>query len=312
MGRKVIYGFLIISLGAVALASVAGYLGREYWFLDLFSHFKVQYSFTLIVLIIGLGLLKERKAALVGLLILFINLIDILPFYFSSSQEVKEGTNVRICSINLLSSNGSFGKVGKYIRREEPDILVLEELTELWGIALDSILIEYPYQLSIPRQDNFGIGLYSKVKPDTIHNITVNDALLPSILFRFSVKDELINLLATHPLPPLGPFEFESRNKAFERMATLRNSQGGHFILIGDLNTSSYSAHFKVLKKNSGLKDTRNGFGILNTWHAEIPILRITLDHCLVSDGLAVVDRNVGPNIGSDHLPIMAELGIKE
>lgn len=310
--RKTIHGLLILGLAVTALSSLAGYVGSAYWLLDLFSHFKVQYSIVLIALITCLGFLKKKRAVLVGLLVLSINLIDILPLYFGSHAEVKEGTTVSVCSINLLSSNGSFDLVGKYIEEEDPDILVLEELSTLWEIALDSILISYPYQLGIPRMDNFGIGLYSRIPLDTIQNVIVNDALLPSILSRFMVGADTIHLLATHPLPPVGQFEFESRNNALQRMASLRNSLDGHFILIGDLNTTSYSTHFKKMKKKAGLIDTRKGFGILNTWHADMPLLKVTLDHCLISDGLTVVDRKVGSNIGSDHLPIVAKVGIKK
>lgn len=312
MVRKIVHGLLPLGLVGMTLCSLAGYLGSGYWFLDLFAHFKVQYSIILTVLVFGLILIKKRKTALVAVLILVINLTGILPLYIASKAHTKEGTSISICSINLLSSNVSFGLVRDYIKEEDPDILILEELTTLWELSLDSILTNYPYQLSIARADNFGIGMYSKVKPDTIYNIIVNNALLPSILCSFSVGEDTIHLLGTHPLPPVGQFEFESRNNALQRIASLKNSLDGHFILIGDLNTSSFSTHFKELKKASGLIDTRKGFGVLNTWHADLPFIKVSLDHCLISEGLATIDRSVGPNIGSDHLPIFVEVGIKK
>jgi endonuclease/exonuclease/phosphatase (EEP) superfamily protein YafD len=41
-----------------------------------------------------------------------------------------------------------------------------------------------------------------------------------------------------------------------------------------------------------------------------MPLGRIPLDHCLVSSGLDVLDKRLGPQVGSDHLPVVIELQI--
>jgi endonuclease/exonuclease/phosphatase (EEP) superfamily protein YafD len=56
------------------------------------------------------------------------------------------------------------------------------------------------------------------------------------------------------------------------------------------------------------LRDTRAGFGIQASWPTQIPPLGIPLDHCLVSPELVVLDRRLGPAVGSDHRPVILEL----
>ena len=38
----------------------------------------------------------------------------------------------------------------------------------------------------------------------------------------------------------------------------------------------------------------------------------VPIDHCLVSEDIAVISRKTGPRIGSDHLPLYIEVSIVE
>jgi endonuclease/exonuclease/phosphatase (EEP) superfamily protein YafD len=76
-------------------------------------------------------------------------------------------------------------------------------------------------------------------------------------------------------------------------------------VLLGDLNTTSWSPGFQECLQISRLRDSRRGFGVHPTWPARQAVLRITIDHCLVSDGIVVEDHHVGPDVGSDHLPVL-------
>jgi len=60
------------------------------------------------------------------------------------------------------------------------------------------------------------------------------------------------------------------------------------------------------------LKDSSLGWGIQPTWPAMFLPLRIPIDHCLVSPDLKIVRRKIGRDIGSDHLPLLVDLGLSE
>ena len=44
------------------------------------------------------------------------------------------------------------------------------------------------------------------------------------------------------------------------------------------------------------------------TWPTYNPLLWIPIDHCLVSPEIIVTDRQIGPDVGSDHYPIVVDL----
>jgi endonuclease/exonuclease/phosphatase (EEP) superfamily protein YafD len=65
---------------------------------------------------------------------------------------------------------------------------------------------------------------------------------------------------------------------------------------------------FRDFLATTGLKDSRVGFGWQPTWPTGSMSLRIPIDHVLVEPDLVVLERQVGPDIGSDHLPVRVRL----
>jgi endonuclease/exonuclease/phosphatase (EEP) superfamily protein YafD len=50
----------------------------------------------------------------------------------------------------------------------------------------------------------------------------------------------------------------------------------------------------------------------LPTWPADTSYARIAIDHLLVSDGIVVFDLHRGPDVGSDHLPLIVDIGLSK
>ena len=71
-----------------------------------------------------------------------------------------------------------------------------------------------------------------------------------------------------------------------------------------------WSPYYSELVRESGLVDARKGFGVLPTWPAplKLSLMMIPIDHCLVSSELQVAQIKTGPDIESDHLPLIVDL----
>lgn len=308
--RKFLFYILMFSLAVTAIFSILGYFGQTNWFLDLFSHFKWQY---LIILTIGtiIVFFVRRKLALIFIPFILALSIEIMPLYFGGNKNEDLTETTKITCINLLSSNSQFEDVKNYISQYNPDIVVLQEFTALWQLMLEPNLDEYQFRLTIPREDNFGIAVYSKSKISGLKELQLGNAGVPSIAGDIELGGSIVKIISTHPLPPVGTDYFEKRNSQLVELGNLISDLKGEVIVIGDLNTSSFSTHFQTFISNTNLIDTRKGFGVLTTWPTWLYFAQTTLDHCLVSEGVFVKARGVGKALGSDHLPIYVELGMK-
>ena len=119
-----------------------------------------------------------------------------------------------------------------------------------------------------------------------------------------------MTIIGTHPLPPGNSETWRLRNEQFEALARLCRTQTDAVVVIGDLNTTSWSAHFGTLLAGTRLRDSRAGFGVQATWPAWSPLPRIPIDHCLVSPEIVVRQRFIGPDVGSDHYPLVVDLAV--
>lgn len=79
--------------------------------------------------------------------------------------------------------------------------------------------------------------------------------------------------------------------------------------MVGDFNATPWSYPFRRLMASTDLSNSALGFGLDLSYPADgNPLVRVPIDHLLFSDGLAVVDRRLGPAMGSDHFPLTVDL----
>lgn len=306
--KRVLLFFAALATILTCLATILGYLGEYHWIFDLFSHFRLQYIFML--LITFFIFLFFRKSSLVALSVVFLmpNAFEVASVFFGGNKNEDLQQYLKVCSINLSSSSNSYGEVAAFIRSRSPDIVVLLEFDRQWKNGLSAVTEEYRYKRMIARE-NVGIAILSKVKVSGMEILYLDTTGVPSLLVEVVLDNQRIQVLAIHPEAPLGEQAFETRNEAFSSIIARRQSLSENLMIIGDFNTTPYSIYFRKLLKGLNLVDSRKGFGVLATWPAWLPPARIPIDHCLISKNLFVRRREVGPMVGSDHLPVYVEVG---
>ena len=291
-----------------------GALGAAHaWPLELFSHFRVQYSIALVVSAGVFLVLRQLRwcAAATGLLC--VNGWWIAPFLLPSgatvAQRIDAGApSFKLASINVYSGNPTPERVIEFIHETNPDVIVVLEVTPEWEHRLEALSATHPYDAVQSRAGNFGIALYSRWPMDSVEFVPLsenNDAISARIV----VDGEPCHVVAAHPFPPAGGRGSELRNRQLRQLAALAQQSDGATIVAGDLNITPFSPYFDEFLAAANLNDPRRGQGLMPTWPSRRLPLWIPIDHCLVSDGIAA-KLSVGPDVGSDHRPLLAELQV--
>jgi endonuclease/exonuclease/phosphatase (EEP) superfamily protein YafD len=301
-------------------ASLAGFAAALGWAFELASHFRLQYAIILAFLAVAFACRRAAIPAGWFGLGASMNLLVIAPYLVPVQQfppPQTAGSQLRILLLNVHSTNTRHDQVLEFVHAHAPDLVGLLEINDRWLEALNPLRLQYPHLVAEPRDDNFGIALYSRLPLAEGRIVYWGQAGLPSIRARLLGSHLAVNefspmLLLTHPLPPSNPEQFRLRNEQLEALATTASEPDHPVILLGDLNVTPWSPYFRQLLRRTQLRDSARGHGLRGTWPAQFPPLRIPIDHCLVSRGVEVIDRQVGPALGSDHLPLRVTLRLPD
>ena len=301
------WALVVVASGLASLFTIAGFLGRYWWVFDLTSHFRLQY---LPILLISAGVVarKRRKTLASALAVLaIVNLAVIAPYLPYKSVPRKVGQTLRAVLINVHTGNTRYDLVRRFIAEKKPDFFVLEEVDFNWIDQMAELRRAYPHFVLEPRDDNFGIALFSRLPLKQTQVIPFGDAEIPSILASVQIDDRQLKILATHPLPPGSREYSQLRNLQLSAIPSWVEKAQGETVLLGDLNITPWCSPFRKLLAETGLRDSSKGRGIQGTWPTYLLPMRIPIDHCLLSSGLQVVAKEIGPGVGSDHFPLLIE-----
>ncbi len=302
---------LLTAAGVVACsATLFGFLGQFSWFLDLFSHFRVQYLIGLAILGALFLLGRRRRMGIIFLVFACVNLLIVLPLYFDEQSKLpQDAPTLRAMLLNVNTRLGDSERVRQVILEADPDIVVLEEINSRWVADMAWLKSSHPHSVMQPREDSFGIGLYSKLPLAENEVAYIGSAEVPSVLATVNTGQTKLRVVATHPPPPAGRDYSRWRNEQLDELADYVHSSLP-LLLLGDLNMTPWSYHFRRLLKRTGLKDSSQGFGVQPTWPNYNLLLRIPIDHCLHSPEIDIVDRRIGANVSSDHYPLIVDFAI--
>jgi len=301
----------LLQAGAVVTAvfSIATIFDHLHRYLELFSHFRLQYLFASMVLAIILVTLRKFNYAVLMIVIAIVNSVPVVPWYMGTSMTTANiESRFTVLLANVQSENDDHQSLATLVENEQPDIVFLQEIHEGWAGTLTVLAEDYPYSRIVPRNDNFGIAVMSRRPIDSVDVMDSPPLGLPTLVARITIQDSQLTFVSTHPMNPIGKMAYDARNEQLADISRHVSALAGPVVLIGDLNTSMWASHYRKLEADTRLRNARVGFGIFPSWPTFLPFAMIPIDHCLVSDAIGVVDFRRGPDIGSDHLPLVVTL----
>ncbi|MDN5512089.1 endonuclease/exonuclease/phosphatase family protein [Acinetobacter sp.] len=243
----------------------------------------------------------------------------VLPYTFLWKKQVKHvrkhqlnpDKQISLIISNVLTPNNQYQLLIEQIQKHQPDLLLTLESDRVWQKALFIIEKDYPFRVAVPLDNLYGMHLYSRLelKDTEVKFILSNE--IPSIHTTVILRSgQPVQLYCLHPKPP-SPTEAKD--------STLRDAEllivGDQIkdldescIVMGDLNDVAWSRTTRLFQRISGLLDPRVGRHFVNTFHADYPLLRWSLDHIFHSTDFALISMKRLPHIGSDHFPVYVVL----
>jgi endonuclease/exonuclease/phosphatase (EEP) superfamily protein YafD len=291
-------------------AAVMTAFGRSCWTCDLLTHFPAQLAAVALVPCVMFAVVGHRRELVIAAAVAAWNVAALVPFYAGVPTALipppSQARVIRVVALNVAAENRDRARVIAFVRATKPDVLVVTELNDFWVRALDEVAEDFAIRRLEPRESHYGIALLSRL-PLTI--LDDKPAGGHAVVARF--PQPRLTIVGTHAFPPLTPQLLGRRNQEFATLAAFIRRQTEPVVLVGDLNSSSWSPAFRDLLRDADLRDTRLGRGLQFTWPAWLPMVQIPIDHALVSPGVRVHGRFVGARVGSDHLPVVLDFSVE-
>ena len=244
--------------------------------------------------------------------------LSLAPAVWTRPRPVETGAVtrgkdvIRIASINVLTANRREQDALELIRREQPDVILWIETDERWIRALAALDDRYERLVAYARDDNFGYTVH--VRRDRWRGqaeiFWPDPQDFPAVRARIEDNDgRAFRLYGIHPPPPDRPGWPPINRRILLAIAEEARDSDLPVVVAGDFNAAPWSMTFRRFREKSGLIECSRTHGYLATWPTGLPAwLRIPLDHVFASAGFTMLHRRAGEPIGSDHLPIIADL----
>lgn len=302
---------LTLLTGFALGCSLLGHAGHIFWLFDILAQFQV-FAAGGGLLLLGLARWqKNRRAMACAFLTVLSGLMAIMPTGYGmlKHQGSAETSALKVISFNVDAANQNRDGVTIWLQQQQPDILGLIEANAGWNDVADRLRAEMPHQLRIDNPGNFGIMVLSRYPLREARRLDTGPYALPFILAQVETPQGLLRVLVCHTMPPLGAYNTGARNAALRELSdVLASGPVLPTLVMGDFNAVPWSPPLRAVAKTHTLQ----GFTLLPSWPDKLFPAGIPIDHVLGMNGAQTDHHTLGPQLGSDHRPVLADVVIDQ
>lgn len=304
--------FLEISAVSILLLTFCGFF-YKIWFLNIFDFPRLQ-LLVISFIIFVFSLWSSSLIAIVASGLAFtINFARIRETLIKTKPSLNKIKHTDLLAINCYFKNKSPDKIAALIEKVDAEHMVLCELTEDILSSCSQVLKRYKSQKIVAVRDGHSLGLFSKREFLSIDVVKLGDEQMPAIFAKAADQnDEEFLLGAVHPPPSISSHWHKTRLSYFDDLSTYLNGYPMPKLIMGDFNAVLWGLDFKRFLNKSNLISALLKQRYKMTWPTFFPVFGIPMDHILLSKDISFSGVEVGPHIGSDHLPLMLELNDKK
>lgn len=277
-----------------------------WWVSDLSIHFQIPASCLALTTLAAAGLSRQRGLFVVAICSIAWHCSYIAPLYIPRKTEAKPPGNAqsfRAMTYNVFAGNREQDAVRELLAKEQPDILCVEELTTYWHRLFKE---EFAYNFATPTEGCFGGGIYSRYPLSDWKEIPLS-ADNTSLQVTVHLPDKELDVIVVHCFPPMSSRAQRQRNIQIRGLIEYLQHVHRPTIVMGDFNSTIWTAPMQELVHSTPFVDTTRGFGPQPSWPQGRPFLRIPIDQAFVTPDIQVNSRRIGNASGSDHLPVILD-----
>lgn len=283
------------------------------WPLLLLNAFTL-YVFVPAYAVAAVAVARRRWAlAAVAAIVCFWHLLWVVPPLVPRSPPPAAGETLRLVSANLLMVHPDPDVLAAELEGIDADVMVLQEYSSRWKTtALRRGWFErYPHRASAIRDDSFGCAFFSRIPLEDVEIVTM--AGLPQLQATVVVDGQAVDVLGVHTLPPRTSSYVPQHHQGTEAILDWADARVERpFVVAGDFNSTPYSRFAEAMDRRADDAWDLAGAGYGHTApNGVFPLPPIRLDHVYVSPSLTVTDAVLGTGTGSDHRPVVVEVGLR-
>lgn len=319
------WGYLVLVLATWALLRLAGDRWWPATVLTFGPRWLVLLPFPVLVLP---GVLFNRRLLVPVLLAAALGAGPVMGFCVSwisltGKTPVENSVLLRVITYNAGEGRTDPGVVGRYIKSERPDVLIINE----WQSAASELLPELPEGWHVAEHQNaavfsrYPIKSVDRLGPDRFRK----PWRAPALRCELECPAGTIYVMGLHLDTPREGLDairksrwnsgpemeqiLEDRRRESEMASQLAAESIGPVVVAGDFNmpvdSDLYGRYWFRWQ---------NAFSIAGLGYGHTKFTRffgIRIDHVLASREWQVLAARVGPNLGGDHRPVLVDLQLR-
>lgn len=292
---------LLMIAGLLLAISVMPLLGHLTQPFEIFSHFRVQYlALSVALAVLTLALRQWQTLSVCMLCIAFNGLAIGARLPQVATQAASQGKATKIIWANLYRQTSALQALAGLAEAQNADVLTLTELPVGGEATIRSVLPEYQcITVAQDTQNPFTVAIATKA-PCLASNNALQTSDSSAVA---SINLSGLHVVALHARPPWNNQRTAERDRII-RTGLIRGANAESGVVLGDFNATPWSPVFRS-SATRGLTRVQCGSLLEPTWRSDNPLLGLTIDHVFVTPGLVVTNCRVGPDIGSDHRPLV-------
>lgn len=294
-------------VGALVLKSLEPYVALALAALYLFWGYV---ALAAIVVLLGAGLILKgiRWPLLIAALALCADLLVPALRDYNANLHPTKGPVLKVISYNWLFDNTRHDEIFRWLADQSADIVAIQEFSEDDKTVAARLYALYPYHTQ-PAPDLVILSRHpivaEKATPVEDHAI---------VRAKLDIGGRQLTVWGVHPTTLRTVGDLAARNYYLTTLAYMVTNVQEPIVMLGDFNATQWDPYFTRVKRRGKLHEEARVLPLPTRMGVRtgLPFLGAPIDHILTNGMNVLSDCHTAPAMGSDHVPLICNLTLRD